>query len=170
LSCKKRFQEKKVKIQKRQKKRSRTRYIRTDFPCSVIMDTKSATIAISSAALAAVATYFLLGKQKKVRAADYPEFQTKLAAVLARLAEIKVVPVVAIDDAADAVPLARALVDGGLPCAEITFRTAAAEDAIRAVAQANLPGMLIGAGTVLDVDQAQRAVAAGNVGSLTDWS
>jgi 2-dehydro-3-deoxyphosphogluconate aldolase/(4S)-4-hydroxy-2-oxoglutarate aldolase len=125
------------------------------------MDGKTFTLAVASATLATVTTYFLLGRQKKVRAADNPKFQAALKSVLARLAQIKVVPVVAIDDAADAVPLAQALVDGGLPCAEITFRTAAAEDAIRAVAKANLPGMLIGAGTVLDIDMAQRAVAAG---------
>lgn len=71
-----------------------------------------------------------------------------------------IIPVVAIDRAADAVPLARALEDGGLHCIEITFRTAAAADAIAAIAR-DCPGMLAGAGTVLTVEQAKLAKASG---------
>lgn len=73
---------------------------------------------------------------------------------------IGVVPVVVLDDAGDAAPLARALVEGGLPSAEVTFRTAAAPDAIRAMSE-GCPEILVGAGTVLNVDQARRAVEAG---------
>ena len=79
---------------------------------------------------------------------------------LQRVYEIGIIPVIAIEDAAQAVPLARALVDGGLPAAEITFRTAAAEDAIRAIVK-EVPEMLVGAGTVLTCEQADRAMAAG---------
>ena len=70
------------------------------------------------------------------------------------------VPVIKVEDAADAVPLCKALADGGLPVAEITFRTDAAEEAIRRV-HAELPDVMLGAGTVLTVDQVKRAVAAG---------
>ncbi len=80
--------------------------------------------------------------------------------ILAELGHIGVVPVVKIDRAADAVPLGEALLAGDLPCAEITFRTAAAEEAIANLAAA-CPDVLLGAGTVLTVDQAQRAVRAG---------
>jgi 2-dehydro-3-deoxyphosphogluconate aldolase/(4S)-4-hydroxy-2-oxoglutarate aldolase len=76
------------------------------------------------------------------------------------LGELGVVPVVAIEDAKDAVPLGQALIDGGLPCAEITFRTAAAAEAIAALAQ-NLPQVLLGAGTILSTEQASQAVEAG---------
>jgi len=79
---------------------------------------------------------------------------------LQRIYEIGIIPVIAIEDAALAVPLAKALVDGGLPAAEVTFRTAAAEDAIRAIAK-EVPEMLLGAGTVLTCEQADRAMAAG---------
>jgi len=79
---------------------------------------------------------------------------------LKRISEIGIIPVIAIEDAALAVPLAKALVDGGLPAAEVTFRTAAAEDAIRAIAK-EVPEMLLGAGTVLTTEQADRAMAAG---------
>lgn len=71
-----------------------------------------------------------------------------------------IVPVVVIQEAKDALPLAKALTEGGLPCAEITFRTEAAEGAIQAIA-AEYPDMFIGAGTILTVEQAQRAVSAG---------
>ena len=80
--------------------------------------------------------------------------------VLNRISQIGIIPVIAIDDAAKAVPLARALVAGGLPAAEVTFRTAAAEDAIRAIAR-EVPEMLLGAGTVLTRDQVDRALDAG---------
>lgn len=71
-----------------------------------------------------------------------------------------VVPVVVLERVEDAVPMARALVEGGLPAAEVTFRTAAAADCIHAMAQ-ECPDILVGAGTVLNVDQAKRAVDAG---------
>ncbi len=71
-----------------------------------------------------------------------------------------IIPVIAIEDADKAVPLAQALKDGGLPCAEVTFRTAAAEDAIRNITR-NLPDMLVGAGTVLTTQQVDQAVDAG---------
>ena len=75
-------------------------------------------------------------------------------------ANCPVVPVVVIEDAAKAAPVARALVDGGLPVIEITLRTAAAIDAIRAIA-AEVPDAIVGAGTVLSVEHANKAVAAG---------
>ncbi|CAM5376334.1 ketohydroxyglutarate aldolase [Streptomyces spiroverticillatus] len=71
-----------------------------------------------------------------------------------------VVPVVVLDDAADAVPLARALVAGGLPAIEVTLRTPAALDAIRAVAD-GVPDAVVGAGTVLNPAQVADSVAAG---------
>ena len=80
--------------------------------------------------------------------------------VIKELSLIGIVPVIAIDDADQAVPLARALAAGGLPAAEVTFRTAAGEEAIRRIAD-QVPEMLVGAGTVLTTDQADRAVGAG---------
>ncbi|SDE36883.1 bifunctional 4-hydroxy-2-oxoglutarate aldolase/2-dehydro-3-deoxy-phosphogluconate aldolase [Streptomyces griseoaurantiacus] len=71
-----------------------------------------------------------------------------------------VLPVVVVDDATDAVPLARALVAGGLPAIEVTLRTPAALDAIRAVAEA-VPDAVVGAGTVLTPAQVTRCVEAG---------
>lgn len=71
-----------------------------------------------------------------------------------------IVPVVVLQDAKDAAPLAEALCDGGLPCAEVTFRTDAAEKSI-AIMTAKYPEMLVGAGTVLTIDQVDRAVNAG---------
>ena len=71
-----------------------------------------------------------------------------------------VVPVVVLDDAEDAAPLAEALVKGGLPCAEVTFRTEAAEESIRIMSE-KYPEMLVGAGTVLTTEQVDWAVAAG---------
>ncbi|MFE6129144.1 bifunctional 4-hydroxy-2-oxoglutarate aldolase/2-dehydro-3-deoxy-phosphogluconate aldolase [Streptomyces sp. NPDC056437] len=71
-----------------------------------------------------------------------------------------VVPVVVIEDAADAVPLARALVAGGLPTIEVTLRTPAALDAIRAISD-EVPDAVIGAGTVISADGVDAAVAAG---------
>jgi len=78
---------------------------------------------------------------------------------LSRLAAHRIVPVVVLDDAADAGPLATALVAGGLPVAEVTFRTAAAADAIRIMAARG--DVLVGAGTVLTPAQVDAAVAAG---------
>ena len=71
-----------------------------------------------------------------------------------------IVPVVQIDRKESALGLAEALIAGGLPCAEITFRTEAAEDSLRIISQKH-PGMFVGAGTVLTVEQAKRAVDAG---------
>jgi len=83
-----------------------------------------------------------------------------MTGLLERLGRLGVVPVVKIERAEDAVELGRALLAGGLPCAEITFRTAAAEEAILRISS-NLPEIIVGAGTVLSVDQARRAVSAG---------
>ncbi|MGM9974389.1 MAG: bifunctional 4-hydroxy-2-oxoglutarate aldolase/2-dehydro-3-deoxy-phosphogluconate aldolase [Clostridiaceae bacterium] len=80
--------------------------------------------------------------------------------VLEQIKKTGIIPVVVIDDVKDAEPLAKALCEGGLPCAEVTFRTAAAEEAIRIMAE-KFPEMLIGAGTVLTTEQVDRAVAAG---------
>lgn len=77
-----------------------------------------------------------------------------------RFAELKVVPVVVLNDVKDAVPLAKALVEGGLPCAEVTFRTEAAAESLRIMAEA-YPDMLVGAGTVLTTEQVDKAVEAG---------
>lgn len=76
------------------------------------------------------------------------------------VASLGIVPVVVLNDAKDAVPLAKALMEGGLPCAEVTFRTEAAEESIRNIAE-NCPDMLVGAGTVINNEQVDRAVAAG---------
>jgi 2-dehydro-3-deoxyphosphogluconate aldolase/(4S)-4-hydroxy-2-oxoglutarate aldolase len=83
-----------------------------------------------------------------------------LVNVPARLRQLGVIPVVSIERIESAIPLAEALLNGGLPCAEITFRTAAAEASIRAISQA-FPEILLGAGTVLNEEQAERAVHAG---------
>lgn len=80
--------------------------------------------------------------------------------VLDQIHELGIIPVVVLDDAKDAEPLGRALCEGGLPCAEVTFRTAAAEESIRIMAE-KFPEMLVGAGTVLTTEQVDRAVAAG---------
>jgi 2-dehydro-3-deoxyphosphogluconate aldolase/(4S)-4-hydroxy-2-oxoglutarate aldolase len=80
--------------------------------------------------------------------------------VLEDLGKIGIIPVIKIDDPAGAVPLARALIAGGIPCAEITFRTAQGEEAIRRIA-AEVPECLVGAGTVLTTGQVDRAVKAG---------
>ena len=71
-----------------------------------------------------------------------------------------IVPVVVLNDAKDAEPLAKALIEGGLPCAEVTFRTAAAEESIRIMSE-KFPDMFVGAGTVLTIEQVNRAVKAG---------
>lgn len=79
---------------------------------------------------------------------------------LERLGQLGVIPVVKIDQASQGPNLAEALLKGGLPCAEITFRTNAAEEAIRLISDSQ-PEMIVGAGTVLTVAQAQNAVEAG---------
>ncbi len=80
--------------------------------------------------------------------------------VCEELYRIGIVPVIAIDDAKDAEPLAKALIEGGLPAAEVTFRTDAAEEAIRIISE-KYPEMIVGAGTVLNKEQADRAKKAG---------
>lgn len=80
--------------------------------------------------------------------------------IFTRIKVARLLPVVVVEDAADAVPLARALVAGGLPVAEVTFRTSAAADAIRRIAD-DVPDALLGAGTVLTVDQVKAARKAG---------
>jgi 2-dehydro-3-deoxyphosphogluconate aldolase/(4S)-4-hydroxy-2-oxoglutarate aldolase len=80
--------------------------------------------------------------------------------VLEDLGKIGIIPVIKIDDPAKAIPLAKALIAGGIPCAEVTFRTAQGEEAIRRIT-AEVPGCLVGAGTVLTTDQVDRAVKAG---------
>lgn len=80
--------------------------------------------------------------------------------IIEKLGQIGLIPVIALDRSEDAVPLARALLAGGIACAEITFRTLAAVEAMRQIA-ASLPDVLLGAGTVLTVQQAAQAVEAG---------
>ena len=84
----------------------------------------------------------------------------KMKTIEEQFREAVVVPVVVLNDAKDALPLADALVEGGLPCAEVTFRTDAAEESIRLMAE-KYPDMLVGAGTVLTIEQVDRAVKAG---------
>lgn len=74
--------------------------------------------------------------------------------------ELGVVPVVALERSEDALPLAKALREGGLPCAEVTFRTEAAAESIRLMVQ-EYPDMLVGAGTVLTTEQVDQAMEAG---------
>ena len=80
--------------------------------------------------------------------------------ILSKLEKIGIVPVVVLNDAEDAVPLVKALCEGGLMCAEVTFRTTAAEESIRRIS-AEFPQMLVGAGTVLTTEQVDRAEVAG---------
>ena len=81
--------------------------------------------------------------------------------MMKQLQKIGIIPVVVLNDVKDALPLAERLMKGGLPCAEVTFRTAAAEDSIRLMAK-EFPDMIVGAGTVLTTDQADRAIDAGS--------
>ena len=80
--------------------------------------------------------------------------------LIKKIEDIKIVPVVVLNNAENAKPLAKALCEGGLPCAEVTFRTGAAEESIRIMHEA-YPEMIIGAGTVLTTEQVERAVSAG---------
>lgn len=80
--------------------------------------------------------------------------------VIKQLSLIGIVPVIKIDDAKDAAPLAKALIVGGLPCAEVTFRTAAAKEAISVISR-EYPDMIVGAGTVLTTAQVDDAIEAG---------
>ena len=81
-------------------------------------------------------------------------------AIFEQFKKLGILPVVVLDDAKDAEPLADALCKGGLPCAEVTFRTAAAEESIKIISSKH-PEMLVGAGTVLTTEQVDRAIAAG---------
>lgn len=80
--------------------------------------------------------------------------------VLKKVEELKIVPVVVLEREEDAVPLAQALIAGGLPVAEVTFRTAAAAGAIRRMCE-SFPELLVGAGTILNVEQCKKALEAG---------
>ena len=83
-----------------------------------------------------------------------------MGVVLDELGKIGIVPVIKIDDAQKAVPLAQALMAGGISCIEVTFRTAEGEEAIKQIAKA-MPDMLAGAGTILNIEQVDRAIDAG---------
>lgn len=83
-----------------------------------------------------------------------------MSTVTEKISTLGVVPVVVLEDAKDAAPLAKALVEGGLPCAEVTFRTDAAEESIK-IMTSEYSDMFVGAGTVLTIEQVDRAVAAG---------
>lgn len=80
---------------------------------------------------------------------------------MSKLHQFPVIPVIVLDDADDAVPLAEALLEGGLNIIEVTFRTAAAPESIERIAKA-FPEMLVGAGTVVTSEQAKRAIDAGS--------
>lgn len=84
----------------------------------------------------------------------------KMEKVMKNFSEVGIIPVVVLNDAKDAEPLGKALMEGGLPAAEVTFRTDAAEESIRILSE-KYPDMLVGAGTVLTKDQVDRAVNAG---------
>ncbi len=80
--------------------------------------------------------------------------------IIKQIEELGVIPVVVLNDPEDALPLGQALIDGGLPCAEVTFRTEAAAESIRRLAGA-FPAILVGAGTVLTTEQVEQAAEAG---------
>ena len=80
---------------------------------------------------------------------------------LEQIKKMKIVPVVVLNSIEETLPKMQALVEGGLPCAEITFRTACAEEAIKLTVK-NFPDMFVGAGTVINRDQCERAIAAGS--------
>src|SRR4030042_4041125 len=80
--------------------------------------------------------------------------------ILEEIGLYKIVPVIIIDEVENSIPLANALIDGGLPVAEVTFRTKAAKESIEKMAK-EFPDMLLGAGTVLSIDQVKSAVDTG---------
>ena len=80
--------------------------------------------------------------------------------VLMKIGQMGIVPVVVLNDVKNAVPLAQSLINGGLPCAEVTFRTETAQQSIAEISK-NFPQMFVGAGTVLTTEQVDRAVDAG---------
>lgn len=102
-----------------------------------------------------------MGDVTSAASSPVPTAASAPAAVPSVLGLAPVIPVVVLHDAADAVPLARALVAGGLPAIEVTLRTPAALDAIRAIAD-EVPDAVIGAGTVLNPEQVDAARAAGS--------
>lgn len=81
--------------------------------------------------------------------------------IIKRFSELKIIPVAVIDDAEDALPLGKVMLDAGLPVLEITFRTAAAADSITILTR-KFPEMIVGAGTVLKTDQVDAAINAGS--------
>lgn len=83
-----------------------------------------------------------------------------MSTIFEQFRKIGIIPVVVLDDAKDAAPLAEALCEGGLPCAEVTFRTDAAADVIRIMSE-KYPEMLVGAGTVLTKGQVDKAIECG---------
>ena len=87
-------------------------------------------------------------------------FGVKMNDTLKEIGHTGIVPVVVLNNASDAEPLANALIKGGLPCAEVTFRTEAAEESIKIMAT-KFPEMFVGAGTVLTTEQVDRAIGAG---------
>ena len=80
--------------------------------------------------------------------------------IFSQFSKIGIIPVVVLDNPKDAAPLAKVLYENGLPCAEVTFRTAAAEESIKIMSR-EFPDLLVGAGTVLTIEQADRAMNAG---------
>jgi len=80
---------------------------------------------------------------------------------LEQIKKMKIVPVVVLNSLEETLPKMQALVNGGLPCAEITFRTACAEEAIKLTVK-NFPDMFVGAGTVINREQCEKAIAAGS--------
>ena len=80
--------------------------------------------------------------------------------IVEKVYQIGIIPVIAFNSVDEALPLCKALAEGGLPAAEVTFRTACAEECIRKIHE-EMPEMLLGAGTVLTCEQADRAMAAG---------
>ena len=80
--------------------------------------------------------------------------------IVEKVYQIGIIPVIAFNSVDEALPLCKALAEGGLPAAEVTFRTACAEECIRKIHE-EMPEMLLGAGTVLTTEQADRAMAAG---------
>ena len=83
-----------------------------------------------------------------------------MSSIFDQLKSFRIIPVIVIDDPSKAAPLGQSLIDGGLPCGEITFRTASAAESIREMTKAH-PNLLLGAGTVLTTAQADSAIEAG---------
>ncbi len=81
--------------------------------------------------------------------------------VLNRISQIGISPVVVIDEAKDAVPLAKAMKEGGIPCCEVTFRTAAGPEAISRIAELEDPDIVLGAGSIITLDNCKDAISAG---------